>query len=302
MRIRSTFSGLVAAALLGGGGAAWGQFNNGNFETGDLSGWTVRNTPNGVGAPGTTEQYDIDGPGPKTTSWAAKFAVGQATFQSGVQEGVEIVQTLNLVSGVTYTISYSWATRRDSGVQNAAGGRFHVIIDGNIIGTPFDSGAIGGGAGCCKYGDYSVQYTATATGPHEIGARITRPFLSPGDVFQYVDDFNIDPPTGGGPTIRVTGQCPGRVTVAWSDATASRPMGILFSSSTGSFVIPGGVCAGTQTGLSGSGLQVVFTGNTGPNGSGQVSANAGTPACRKYLQMVVADGSPCSTSNVVQIP
>ncbi len=107
---------------------------------------------------------------------------------------------------------------------------------------------------------------------------------------------------GGGPSLRISGTCPGRVTVSWANATPSRPMGILFSSNTGSFVIPGGVCAGTQTGLSSSGLQLVYTGNTGPNGSGNVSANAGTPACRKYLQMVVADGSPCSTSNVVQIP
>ncbi len=114
--------------------------------------------------------------------------------------------------------------------------------------------------------------------------------------------FEIGQCSGGGPALRISGSCPGRVTVSWANATPSRPMGILFSSNTGSFVIPGGVCAGTQTGLSSSGLQVVFTGNTGPNGSGQVSANAGTPACRRYLQMVVADGSPCSTSNVVQIP
>lgn len=107
---------------------------------------------------------------------------------------------------------------------------------------------------------------------------------------------------GGGPSIRISGQCPGRVTVAWSNATPGRPMGILFANSTGSFVIPGGVCAGTQTGLSSAGLQLVFSGSTGPNGSGQVSANAGTPACRRFLQMVIADGSPCATSNVAQIP
>ncbi len=102
--------------------------------------------------------------------------------------------------------------------------------------------------------------------------------------------------------LRITGPCPGRVTVSWSNATPSRPMGIVFSSNTGNFVIPGGVCAGTQTGLSSAGIQLVYTGNTGPNGSGQVSSNAGTAACRKYLQMFVADGSPCAASNVVQIP
>lgn len=103
-------------------------------------------------------------------------------------------------------------------------------------------------------------------------------------------------------SLRITGVCPGRVTVSWSNATPSRPMGIALANSTGNFVIPGGACAGTQTGLSNSGLQLVYQGNTGANGSGNVSSNAGTAACLKYLQMFVVDGSPCDASNVVQIP
>ncbi len=106
----------------------------------------------------------------------------------------------------------------------------------------------------------------------------------------------------GGLSLSITGACPGRVTVSWSNATPSRPMGIALANSTGNFTVPGGVCGGTQLGLSNSGLQLVYTGNTGAGGSGNVSSNAGTAACRKFLQMVVADGSPCETSNVVQIP
>ncbi len=115
-------------------------------------------------------------------------------------------------------------------------------------------------------------------------------------------DFYEGACSGGGPTLRISGDCPGRITVAWADATPSRPMGIALANSTGSFVIPGGACGGTQLGLSNSGLQLVYSGNTGASGSGQVSSNAGTLACGKYLQMVVVDGSPCTTSNVVQIP
>ncbi len=114
--------------------------------------------------------------------------------------------------------------------------------------------------------------------------------------------FEIGECSGGGPTLRISGDCPGRVTVAWANATPSRPMGIALANSTGSYTLPGGICAGTQLGLSSSGLQLVYSGNTGANGSGQVSSNAGTGACRKYLQMIVVDGSPCTTSNVVQIP
>ncbi len=127
-------------------------------------------------------------------------------------------------------------------------------------------------------------------------------------VYWHGSDPNPAPPvltveySGGGAFLRISGTCPGRVTVSWSGATPSRPMGIVFASSTGNFTIPGGLCGGTQLGLSSNGLQLVYTGNTGSNGSGQVSSNAGTPACRKYLQMVIADGSPCNTTNVVQIP
>lgn len=105
-----------------------------------------------------------------------------------------------------------------------------------------------------------------------------------------------------GAGLSISGTCPGRITVSWNGTTRSRPMGIVFANATGNFVIPGGVCGGTQLGLSNQGIQLVYTGNTGPNGSGQVSGNAGTAACRKYLQMVIADGSPCSTTNVAQIP
>ncbi|MCL4196914.1 MAG: hypothetical protein KJZ69_05420 [Phycisphaerales bacterium] len=105
-----------------------------------------------------------------------------------------------------------------------------------------------------------------------------------------------------GPSLSTSGDCPGRVTVSWNGATPSRPMGIVFANTTGNFVIPGGACGGTQLGLSNQGIQLVYSGNTGANGSGQVSSNAGTLACRKYLQMVIVDGSPCTTTNVAQIP
>ncbi len=302
MRTSKMICGLAALALVGGGSVAWGQFTNDDLETGDFTGWTVQNTPNGVGAPGVIEQYDIDGGGPKPSSYAAKFAVGQAQFQSGQQEGVEMVQSLDLVDGVEYTVSYSWATKRESNSGNVTGGVFSVIVDGQIVGTPLDSGGIGGSYGFYKYGEYSATFTASGTGPHEVGARITRPYQSPGDVFSYVDDFDIDPPTGGGgPSLRAIGDCPGRVTVSWANATPSRPMAIVYANNTGSFVVPGGPCAGTPLGLGTSGIHIAYQGGTG-GGSGQVSTNIGTGVCGHYIQMVVVSGSPCETSNVVQLP
>ncbi len=104
-----------------------------------------------------------------------------------------------------------------------------------------------------------------------------------------------------GVSLRVTGTCPGQITLSWNGATANRQMGIVFSRSTGSYVIPGGPCAGTQLGLGTNQLQLARTIGTGSNGSGQVNGNIGTGACGGYLQLVVVD-SPCDTSNVVQLP
>lgn len=109
-------------------------------------------------------------------------------------------------------------------------------------------------------------------------------------------------PGAGGTLFAVSGSCPGRITVQWSGATPGRPMGIILANSLGSFTVPGGPCGGTQLGLSGSGIQLVYTGNTGANGNGQLNSSVGTGACRKYLQMAVVDGNPCDTSNVAQIP
>ena len=149
---------------------------------------------------------------------------------------------------------------------------------------------------------------------------LTGAFGTAGHIFQYsktgllLQDLTIaglgstilgaEFQSGGTPglSLRISGECPGRVTVSWANATPSRPMGIALANSTGNFTIPGGACAGTQTGLSSSGIQLVYQGSTGPNGSGQVSSTVGTPACREYLQMFVVDGSPCRASNVVQIP
>lgn len=106
----------------------------------------------------------------------------------------------------------------------------------------------------------------------------------------------------GSVRLSATGDCPGRVTVAWAGAGPGRPQGIAVANTVGRFIVPGGPCGGTQLGLSNQGIQLVYTGNTGPNGSGQVSSNVGAAGCGKYIQMVVADGSPCATSNVVQLP
>lgn len=127
-------------------------------------------------------------------------------------------------------------------------------------------------------------------------------------VYWHGSDPNPAPPvltveySTEGVALRVTGSCPGQITLSWAGATPRAQMGVVFARNTGSFTIPGGPCAGTQLGLGTNQLQLAATLNTGSNGEGQVNSTVGTGACRGYLQLVVVDGSPCDTSNVVQLP
>lgn len=168
-------------------------FVNQGFETGDFSGWTVTPTANGRTAIQDVIDYDIDGGGPLGVSKGGRFAVGQVVFTSGVQEGIDLTQSLNLVSGETYTISFNWSAYRVSSTANSQGGVFSVNVNGVLFGT---QAAGSTGSTTPKYGLVSTNYTATFTGAHTIGARITRPFTVPADLFQVVDNFAIVPEPG----------------------------------------------------------------------------------------------------------
>lgn len=108
-------------------------------------------------------------------------------------------------------------------------------------------------------------------------------------------------PCSSGLTLALGGACPGTINIGWSGATPSKQMGIVYARNTGSFRVPGGPCAGTSLGLGSNQLQLVNTVNTG-RGSGNVNGNAGPSACGGYLQLVVVEGNPCTTSNVVRLP
>ncbi len=100
-------------------------------------------------------------------------------------------------------------------------------------------------------------------------------------------------------TCATSGPCPGTKTIAWTGAEPNRQQGIVFASSQGNFIIPGGVCQGTQLGLSSQNIQLVNTIPTGPNGTGQVNGQAGPGACGGFIQLITVPS--CATSNVAPI-
>ncbi|MEW6250418.1 MAG: PEP-CTERM sorting domain-containing protein [Planctomycetota bacterium] len=168
---------------------ASGQIVNGNFETGNLNGWTVRNTANGQTLVQDVEVFDIDGGGPLPPSNAGHFAVGQVVFTSGAYEGIELIQSIAMTGGQAYPFEVDTAAFRPSGSSNANGGRFELLAGGQVIGMA-EVGSID--PGITYYNHISGSFTPPTTGNYEIGLRITRRYL-PTNVYQYVDNFVPEP-------------------------------------------------------------------------------------------------------------
>ncbi len=101
--------------------------------------------------------------------------------------------------------------------------------------------------------------------------------------------------------ITLDGSCPGVVRFRWDGASPDQWAGLIYSDERGNFTL-NQPCGGTMTGLGTRGLRLVWLFRTGAGGEGTASGRAAAPSCGGFLQLVVQDGNPCTTSNVVQIP
>ncbi|MCC6908031.1 MAG: hypothetical protein IT430_08840 [Phycisphaerales bacterium] len=209
---------------------------------------------------------------------------------------------VNRSSGITYDSS-----RNSLWISNNIGGSDRVQqfdLNGNLL-SEFPVSLQGGGG-------YGIAWdpaddTLWLTGAFGDAGRIYQ-YSTSGAALQTLAIPGIAPnilgaefQAGGGQpryTLRISGACPGTLTVSWSNATPSRQQGIVFGNNLGSTIIPGGPCAGTMLGIAGN-VRLVNTVGTG-NGSGSVNGQAGTSACGHYLQLV--ESGSCNTSNVAQIP
>lgn len=268
----------------------WDHAGNGNeyrFD-GSLTGTTYPD-PGGAG-------QILDGAASADNNYYAEWAGGGAVYQCGPDwaNPTRLFSTGANYTGITYDSSDDtlWLAVDQSGtIENRT-------LGGNLI-RSFSAG--GGRWGCLAYEASSDTLWMVNNGTSEI-----RQYDKNGN---QLGSFNVGSfgnvwggefPAGQGTrySLSVSGQCPGQVTVRWNNATPNTQQGLVFGQNQGSTTIPTGICQGTVLGLQG-GVQLVRTLPTG-NGSGSVSGNAGTAACRHYLQLVEAPS--CNTSNVAQIP
>ncbi len=274
----------------------------------------VTNAGTANGAPGNAVvMFDMSGGslGFFSTSGTAPSPFGILGHQGGMlvssSSGSDDIHRFDLNGA-------SQGTFHNSGTLNFVEQMAHAA-NGNVLAATFSSpagiyeldpstGAIissftGSGArGVHQLGNGNIMWTnSSGAWVYDVNSLQSTLVYSGGG--RYLDVLNLVPP---GPSLRVTGQCPGTLTLTWSNAPPNRQMGILFAAALGNFTISSGPCAGTELGLGPQQLRLVNTIGTGPNGNGSVNGQAGTSACRRYLQLVIAEGSPCATSNVAQIP
>jgi hypothetical protein len=182
----------VIALLLGLGWSAnsWANLiTNGNFATGDFTGWTLATTANGTLGPSPLPQvssFDVSGSGATN---AAQFQVGDVTF-TGLQEGGSISQ--NIVTGAGNLVFGANIASFASHSGNVEGGVFSVLLDGVTLDT-VDIGNIDVGQTIRAVLSFSDLVSA---GSHDLEILMTRPFINSGAFggtpFQYVTDATAD--------------------------------------------------------------------------------------------------------------
>ena len=154
---------------------------NGNFETGDLTGFTLFETPSGhlVSA---VEEFDTNNDGVAT--YSAKLRTGQDGYSSGQQEGGGIFQVVNLPAGDVHLKADIAAF---SSSDNSNGGYFKIFFDGQLMDS-YDFGSITEDTPVHNYLEFNIA--GIEAGAHEIRILVTRTFLT-GSVINYIDNIEL---------------------------------------------------------------------------------------------------------------
>jgi hypothetical protein len=187
---------LLAALVVLSAPSSQAQLINGNFETGDLSGWTLYNTsgpgsPFGDGQGGTAVAQAVlfDTAGPGIFSLSAQFEVGETAGPiggGGLGQGAGIYQNVLLNAG---QLNIALNIAASSSGNNGDAGTFRLLLDGNVV----SSNAFGG----INFGQTlrsTLSYAgAVAAGTHAIAVEMRRGGeIGTGNTpYQYLDDITI---------------------------------------------------------------------------------------------------------------
>ena len=159
--------------------------SNGDFETGDLTGWTTFTTTNGTLGSGYPQVvlFDINNDGKAT--YSAQFSVGQASNENLTKRGGGIFQNVHLAQG-EYLITADIAVAFGTPLVGSAtqGGLFELLVDEVVVASS-NFGYVDAGT---TERSLLASVPIYTTGAHEIAVRITRPGDSALELNQYIDN------------------------------------------------------------------------------------------------------------------
>lgn len=185
---RSKVFFLIALLVSMAGSASSALLVNGDFQTGDLTGWTSFTTASGSTGAGLPDVVLFNTSG-SAGSLAAHFSVGQTTVSTG-QQGGGLFQNVVLAAGL-YNFSANIASQDSPSGPNAEYGLFSVLVDGVQAGS-VDLGPSSGPNSIAR-GTLSASFNIGSPGSHEIRIQITRTFLTGFAPVpqQYVDNADL---------------------------------------------------------------------------------------------------------------
>lgn len=156
---------------------------NGDFETGDLTGWTFA-------ADANAEPLMVADVAMFMGSNAFRVNPGNDSGGGAPEAGGTLAQTLSLVGGTSYTVSAGLLAIRDlGGTDNIDGGTISISLDGTLLHT-FDVGSIQ--AGDILTDSVSLPFFATTTGNAPLELRFTRGFRNSSPVvLHYADNISV---------------------------------------------------------------------------------------------------------------
>ncbi len=172
------------------GVASANLITNGDFQTGDFTGWTFFTTTNGTINTPTVVSFDVTGGG---ASLAAQFDVGEVVFNYPQQAGGGMKQTFLSGAGAT-TITADIASFNPSLAGQGDFGSFSLVLDGTTVA----SHSFGAADGLATLRS-ALSFTGVLTaGSHELNIEMTRAYQSLDNTtpWEYVDNVVVNGPAG----------------------------------------------------------------------------------------------------------
>lgn len=170
----------VGAVLLASSANA-NLITNGDFETGDLTGWSTFTTINGTLGTSGVVPFNTTGAG---ASNSARFRVGQVSFTPTIHRGGGIFQNISVLSAGTLDLGVDIASYSPFHT-NYSGGMVSLLLDGLVVAS-HDFGHIT--IGTTERSSLAATIAVTA-GTHEVKILMTRPYIqTTATPQQYLDN------------------------------------------------------------------------------------------------------------------